>query len=128
MQELPPVRPELAERMRRPKVYIPNRGGHNYKLAEKYGDLVFVTAGTLDKFDLDKYKSAALLAMEDARQEDYLLISSLASICCVCTAILIHRFGRVNLLIFRRTGYVVRTVDLNKEPPNGGEYTPGTPV
>jgi hypothetical protein len=75
--------------------------------------LVFITTGTVDKFNMDKYASDAMLAMTDAIGDDYILLASLTSLCCICTAIMARRFGRVNFLIYRRDRYIERSLSID---------------
>ncbi|KKL89498.1 hypothetical protein LCGC14_1914160, partial [marine sediment metagenome] len=32
------------------KVYVTNKGGHSYEAAEKYGEIIYITEGTLNRF------------------------------------------------------------------------------
>lgn len=99
--------------MRRARVYIPNRGGHDFSPAAKYGDVVYITSGDINKFQLDKFYRLCVNEMRDAEPHDYLVITSLNSICTIAGAILARKFGRLNLLLFRDTGYVERKIDID---------------
>lgn len=107
---------------RAPRVYVPNRGGHNYALAEKFGDLVFITTGRINKGQLARFAQEARRVMEDSEQHDYILVSGLTSVCAICAAVQAHKFPTVNLLIFRKDRYypheIVVHEDRGVELPN----------
>lgn len=102
---------------RRPRVFIPNKGAHDYTAAEQFGDLVFITEGTINKFAIDTYYRTAIDFMKDAEPQDFLLVTSLNSACSICAAILSRRFGIVHFLMFRRNKYIERTIHVDNLLP-----------
>ena len=48
------------------KVYIINNSGHDYSLAEEYGELIFLTEGNLKPFSLNQYYRILAEKMKDA--------------------------------------------------------------
>lgn len=92
------------------KVYVPNKGPHDYRDAEAFGELVFCTVGSLDKFDTAQMYRELADALHDSIPEDYILLTSLTSLCSIACALFGHKHGRLNLLIHNKDGYVVRTV------------------
>lgn len=96
-----------------PKVYIPNKSHLDFTNAERFGTLVYITEGRLrNSLDVKTFSLACEVAMADARREDYLLITSLHTICSIAAAHLAVKFGCVNLLIFHRGHYVAKTVEI----------------
>ena len=94
-------------------VYVVNRGPHNYEEAKGFGDLVYCTDGSLDRYDTAQMYRELKDAMQDSQPEDYLLITSLTSLCCVASAILAAKHQVVNFLIHsKESGYVARSVHL----------------
>lgn len=93
-----------------PKVFVVNNGGHDYTEAMAFGELVFCTKGSLDRNDTAQMFRELTDALEDARMDDYLLITSLASLCCIATGILADRWGRVNFLLFDGKHYIAKSV------------------
>lgn len=91
-------------------VYVTNRGPHNYSGAEKYGSLVYCTDGSLDKFDLSEMYRQLTTAMADSQAEDYILLTSLTSLCSVACAIFAAKHGQLHVLIHRGNSYVERSV------------------
>ena len=120
--------------LRRPRVYVPNKGAHDYSAATTFGDLVFITEGTINKFAIDTYYRSAIDSMMDSQAQDFLLIASLNSACAICSAILARRFGIVRFLLFRRNKYIERVVNvdsllhLGSESDGDATDTGGVPV
>ena len=115
---------------RRPKVYIPNKGTHDYSTAQQYGELVFITQGSINKFALDTIYRTAVACMADSSEDDYLIISSLNSLCSICAAILARKHGRLNFLLFRRDRYIERIINIDsliRTSVNISEGQLGTP-
>lgn len=95
------------------KVYIMNDGGHNYDDAKRFGQLVFCTDKVIKKSDTAQMFRELSVALEDAVADDYILVSSLASLCCVATGIMANRFGEVHLLLYDNGQYVERDLILD---------------
>lgn len=94
-------------------VYVVNNGGHDYSDAERFGQVVFCMQSSVGKWDTSQMYRELSEALADAKEDDYLVLSSLTSLCCVATAILADRFGEVHFLIFKDGKYVERTLVLN---------------
>ena len=86
-----------------PKVFIPNRGFHDFSEAAKYGELVYLTEG-LVKPNTSVNQLYRLLSekMADSTDEDMLLVCSLSILNAVAASILTHKHGAVNYLIYRQ--------------------------
>lgn len=94
------------------KVYVLSDGGHDYSAAEKFGQIVICSEGALHKDDISQMYRLLGDAMYDAREDDYILVSSLTSLCMVGAAIMANSFGKLNLLIYRDGRYVERSLVL----------------
>jgi hypothetical protein len=97
------------------KVFVVNDGGHDFSAAKQYGELVFCTKGTLSKYDVGQMFRELSEAMEGSHIDDYILLTSLTTLCSVASAIFAAKHGRVNFLIFKDDGYVERKVVLVDE-------------
>lgn len=98
-----------------PRVYIVNNGGHDYSDAIRYGELVFCTEGTVNKFNTSQMVRQFTEAFRDSEPEDYIVLTSLSIMCSIACSIFARKHGRLNLLIFKfdesgKGGYVERTV------------------
>ena len=89
-------------------VYIVNKAAHDYSDAERFGDLVFCTDGALNRYDTSQMYRELYSSMKDSMEEDYILLTSLTSLCSIACAIFAHKHGCLNLLIHRDVGYVER--------------------
>ncbi len=94
------------------KVYIVNNGGHDYTDALRFGDLVFCTHGTLDKFDTSQMYRELADAMFDSQPEDFILLTSLTSLCCIAAAIFAQKHGQLHLLLHKGGQYLPRSLYL----------------
>lgn len=102
-------------------VYIPNKGAHDFSDAERFGKLVFLTHGTIKRYSTNTIYRVFIDGMKDADRDDLLLISSLAILNAIASAILARRFGRVNYLLFCDGRYLKRVVDIDALLDNGGQ-------
>ena len=105
-----------------PKVFIPNRGPHDYTDAEDFGKLVFCTEGEVDKFDIALMHRQLYPTINSSEPNDYILLTSLASLCCIACSIFVAKHGCLNLLLRYKTGYTVRSIHLTQGTTN--EYSP----
>lgn len=94
------------------KVYVLNRGPYDYSDAERFGELVYCTEGSLDKVDTTHMYRLLLPFMKESIPEDYILLTSLTSLCCVACAMFSYYNGRLNLLVHTAGGYIPRTIHL----------------
>ena len=95
------------------KVYIVSNGGHDYSDAKRYGELVFLTDEVIRKDDVAQMYRVLSPVLDQADPDDFLLISSLTSLCVVASAILSARFGELHLLLYKDGQYVQRDLILD---------------
>lgn len=95
-----------------PKVFIVSDGGHDYSDAERFGELVYCTEGVIRKDDIAQMYRELNGKLALAEPGDYLLISSLTSLCSVAAAILGFQFGEVHFLLYKDGQYVSRDLIL----------------
>jgi hypothetical protein len=94
------------------KVFIVNNGGHDYSDAGRFGEIVFCTESVIRKDDVAQMYRELKVALDTARADDYLLVSSLTSLCMVASAIMADKFGEIHLLLFKDGQYVDRDLIL----------------
>ena len=95
------------------KVFVVNAGGHNYSDAERFGEIVFCTHGAVDRFDINQMYRECAEAMKDAVEEDYILITSLSSLCSIARAIHAAKFKQLHLLLYRDGQYTAKSLMFN---------------
>ena len=93
-----------------PKVFIINDSGHDYSEAKKYGELVYLTKGKVASYATTQHYRNFSEKMKDAKPEDYILITSLASMNCIAGWIIGTLGFPLNLLIYKDDRYVVRRI------------------
>jgi hypothetical protein len=93
-----------------PTVYIPNRSNHDFDAAKEFGELVYLTEGSLDRYDVSAICRDVVDVMSNSDPDDLLVIASLPVITSIAAALLAVRHGRVNFLLFKSGRYVRRTV------------------
>ena len=96
-----------------PYVYVLNRAGHDYSDAERFGTLVFCSEGSFDKLDIQQMYREMSKALEDSQSDDFILLTSLTSLCSVACSIFAIKHNCVNLLIHTREGYIARELYFN---------------
>ena len=110
------------------KVYIPNKSGHNFDDAERFGALIFLSEGYINRFKVNEIYRIFAEAMSDSHSDDYIIISSMNVMNAVASAIFARKHGRLNLLQFYEGKYVPRELDIDAligdqdEHEHEGEY------
>lgn len=95
------------------KVYVTNRGGHSYEAAEKFGEIVYITEGTLNRFATATIYRAFVDGMKDSQPNDYILITSMSIVNAIGAAVFARKHGKLNLLLYRQEEYVLREIDID---------------
>lgn len=86
------------ETERKPVVWVTNWGGHPYSKAERFGRLVPLTKGTVNPFKLDRIAYGVGRLMEQAHEEDFILISGLPVVVGLIMSMWLTKFKRVKML------------------------------
>jgi hypothetical protein len=81
-----------------PTVYIPNKSGHDFEPAKKFGELVFLSEGESNPYEVGKIYREFASVLKDSKPNDYIVISGLQVMNCVASAIMSRLHGRVNWL------------------------------
>jgi len=92
------------------KVFVTNKGGHDFSDAERFGELVFLTEGRVNRYSINTLYRELVDATNNAKTDDYLLVSSLNILNALASSILSYKFGVVNYLLFNDGEYLVRTI------------------
>ena len=95
------------------RVLVLNKGPHDYSDAELYGDLVFCTTGSLKRDDIAQMYREMEPCIETSGPDDYILLTSLSSLCSVACAMFACKHGRLNLLIYDNGAYINRSITLD---------------
>ena len=98
----------------RPKVYVVNQAGHDFSAAERYGDIVFLSRGTQNKFAVGgMYRSFAEI-LEHSKPDDYLLTTGLTNMNVIAGAMLAYKHGKLNILLYKSSRYIERRIVISE--------------
>lgn len=86
--------------MRSPRVYVPNKSNHDFSNAARFGQIVWLTEGTQNRFEINDLYRRIVPLMADAHAMDYLLITGPTTANVIAASILAHKFGRINYLLW----------------------------
>lgn len=93
-----------------PTVYVTNKSAHDFSEATKYGNLVFITKGKLNRFNANDMHRQAVEAMEDSEKNDYIVPCSLNVLNSIVCATFAVKHKRLNLLLFKQGEYIERNI------------------
>lgn len=103
------------------KVYVINKGCHDLSDAEGFGELVYLSEGSMNKFNTSGMYRTFIETLEESEPNDYILVSGLTVMCVVACSIFATLHGRVNLLLYKTSrkkktpGYYVNREIIIKE-------------
>lgn len=87
--------------MSTPNVYVINRSSHDFSDAKRFGDLVFLSQGNINRFATNKIARFFAPMIDSSKPDDYILITGLTVMTCIATGMFAYKHGRLNLLIHR---------------------------
>jgi hypothetical protein len=91
------------------KVYIINKSSHDYTKATKYGELIFITEGLINAYNLNQtFRRAYTTLQEFDAKEDYILLTGLASTNLIIGWVLGWLQKDINVLLYKEGDYIVR--------------------
>ena len=96
-----------------PKVYIINKSFHDFSCAERYGEIVYLSKGTINKYATNRIARQFSEALRGASENDYLLLTSLTVMNCIACVIFALRFKKLNLLLLKDNDYVCHRLDFS---------------
>jgi hypothetical protein len=92
------------------RVYIVNKSAHDFSEAEKYGNLVFITEGRLNRFSVNDMHRQTDEALLGSTMYDYIVPCSLNVLNSVVCATFAVKHRRLNLLLFKQGDYIERNI------------------
>ena len=101
-----------------PKVYIINKGGHSFDDAKRYGELVFCTEGTQNRFAISSMYRLFVESFKDSKPEDFILLTSLNILCTIAALVWGRMHGRAKLLLYKNGRYLSRELLIDELLPS----------
>lgn len=95
------------------KVFIPNKGAHDYSDALRFGSLEFVTKGQINAYAVNTMARVWNEALKDSSPDDWIMLTSLTTLSSIGCSMFALKHGHLNLLIFRKDRYIPRKLMLS---------------
>lgn len=99
------------------KVYIVNKSAHDFSAADQFGDVVFLSEGSMNRYAVNSMMRLFTEKMKDSHSDDYLVPCSLNVMNSIASAILAHKHGKLNLLLFKQGTYIERNIVFEGRQP-----------
>lgn len=90
------------------KVFIVNKSAHDFSPARKYGELIFLSEGPMNRYATNNMIRQFETHLEDSSPEDYIVPCSLNVMNSLACALFAHRHGQLNLLLYKSGDYIER--------------------
>ena len=90
------------------KVYIVNRSSHDFGPAEKYGEVKFLSEGSMNRYATNSMIRQFSEVMMLSEADDYIVPCSLNVMNSIACAIFAKKHGCLNLLLFKDGTYIER--------------------
>ena len=100
--------------MNKSKVFVINKGGHDFTEATNFGDIVYLSEGSLNRYAVTNMYRKFAPGISSSKPNDYILITGLTTMACIACAMFAHMHGRLNLLLFKSGRYIERTLVLEE--------------
>lgn len=97
------------------KVFIVNDSGHDFSAAEKFGELIVMSTGLLDKYNLTGMKRRFEPHILTSKPTDYILHTGPSVMSALACSMFTALHGRLNILLWKaeqdgRDCYVYRRI------------------
>ena len=89
-------------------VYIVNKSSHDFRPAEHYGNIIFLSEGSMNRYATNSMIRQFELSMVNSTEDDYIVPCSLNVMNSIACAIFAHKHGKLNLLLFKDSKYIER--------------------
>lgn len=92
------------------KVFIVNKSAHDFSEAKYYGDITFLSEGSMNRYATNNMHRKFYDALKDSSSDDYIVPCSLNVMNSIACAIFAKMHGRLNLLLFKNGKYIERNL------------------
>ena len=98
-----------------PNVYIVNKSCHNFSAAKHFGNLVYMTEGTINRYAVSIIYREFIKFLDKSKPEDYLIVTGMSTMLSIACGILAAKHQRLNLLLYKNGRYLERTIMFDNE-------------
>jgi hypothetical protein len=92
------------------KVFVVNKSAHDFSPAKKFGEVIFLSEGPMNRYAANNIHRSFKEAMADSSKDDYIVPCSLNVMNSIACAIFAKMHGRLNLLLFKDGEYIERNL------------------
>jgi len=103
------------------KVFIVNKSAHDFTAADKYGKIIFLSEGPVNRYATNSMIRQFAKAMKNSNGADYIVPCSLNVMNSIACAIFAYKHGKLNLLLFKNGSYIERNHVLDGIEKGGEE-------
>ena len=89
-------------------VYIVNKSSHDFSAAEKFGKLVFLSEGPMNRYSTNNMHRVFSEVLANSTGKDYIVPCALNVMNSIACAIFAHLHGSLNLLLYKNGDYIER--------------------
>ena len=82
-------------------VYIVNRGCHDHSDAERFGKILYLSEGAVNRYAVAAMYREFINGMKDSSPEDFILLTGLSVMSSLACSIFARKHGRLNLLLYK---------------------------
>ena len=107
--------------MSKPTVYIISRSAHDFSDAERFGELVFLSDGPMNRYSCNNMCREFSVHLRNSSPEDYILLTGLSVMNSIACALFAALHKKLNLLLFQQGKYIERRLDLTLVMEGGDE-------
>jgi len=91
-------------------VYIVNRSAHDFSPAEKFGQIIFLSEGPMNRYSTNNMHRRFTEVMKDSNEHDYIVPCSLNVMNSIASSVFAVMHRRLNLLLFKEGEYLERNM------------------
>jgi len=96
------------------KVYVVNKSGHDFKDARRFGELIYLSQGKMDRYAVTSVYREFSDEFENSSSDDYILLTGLSSMSAIACSIFAYKWERLNLLLYKNGRYIERRLLLSE--------------
>ena len=83
------------------KIFIVNKSYHDYTEAEKFGELIFMSEGSINRYSASKIFRIFEPFIKESKKTDYILLTSMTIMCVIVSGMFATKHKRLNLLLHK---------------------------
>lgn len=90
------------------KVFVVNKSNHDFSPAEKFGKIIFLSEGKMNRYATNSMLRQFKELLQDSTKDDYIVLCSLNVMNSIACALFAAMHGTLNLLLYKDGKYIER--------------------